>query len=284
MLQSRRFRRRQRPTAQTFNRLVPNIITVGALCAGLTAVRFAIAGKWEFAAIAILVAAVLDALDGTIARLLKTASDFGAELDSLSDVVAFGVAPGLIIYFWSLSTIGGFGWAAALFFAVCCALRLARFNSTLETRPAYAYKFFTGVPAPAGALLALLPLVTSQEFGAGFFSYPAVTGPWIVAVALLMVSQVPTYSLKRLRVPQRMVVPMLVLIALLAAGIAGAPWLTMMVVSLVYLGSFPFSYRSYRKLQAQAEADAEESDTNEEVFEGGSDDAERSETPRLREV
>ena len=106
--------------------------------------RFAIAGKWEFAAIAILVAAVLDALDGTIARLLKAASDFGAELDSLSDVVAFGVAPGLIIYFWSLSTIGGFGWAAALFFAVCCALRLARFNSTLETRPAYAYNFFTG--------------------------------------------------------------------------------------------------------------------------------------------
>ena len=163
MLKSRRFRRRQRPTAQTFNRLVPNIITVGALCAGLTAVRFAIAGKWEFAAIAILVAAVLDALDGTIARLLKAASDFGAELDSLSDVVAFGVAPALIIYFWSLSTIGGFGWAAALFFAVCCALRLARFNSTLETRPAYAFKFFTGVPAPAGALLSLLPLVLVRE-------------------------------------------------------------------------------------------------------------------------
>ena len=281
MLQSRRFRRRQRPTAQTFNRLVPNIITVGALCAGLTAVRFAIAGKWEFAAIAILVAAVLDALDGTIARLLKAASDFGAELDSLSDVVAFGVAPGLIIYFWSLSTIGGFGWAAALFFAVCCALRLARFNSTLETRPAYAYKFFTGVPAPAGALLALLPLVTSQEFGAGFFSHPAVTGPWIVAVALLMVSQIPTYSLKRLRVPQRMVLPMLVLIALLAAGIAGAPWLTLMIVSLVYLGSFPFSYRSYRKLQAETE----ESDTNEELSEDDVDDEEEeSDTPRLREI
>ena len=282
MLKSRRFRRRQRPTAQTFNRLVPNIITVGALCAGLTAVRFAIAGKWEFAAIAILVAAVLDALDGTIARLLKAASDFGAELDSLSDVVAFGVAPGLIIYFWSLSTIGGFGWAAALFFAVCCALRLARFNSTLETQPPYAYNFFIGVPAPAGALLALLPLVTSQEFGAGFFSHPAVTGPWIVAVALLMVSQVPTYTLKRLRVPQRMVLPMLVLIALLAAGIAGAPWLTLMIVSLVYLGSFPFSYRSYRKFQAEAE----ESDTNEEFSENDVDDEEEeeSDTPRLREV
>ena len=187
MIKNRRFRRKQRPTAQTFNRLIPNIVTVGALCAGLTGVRFAITEKWEFAMVAILVAAVLDALDGTIARFLKAASNFGAELDSLSDVVAFGVAPGLIIYFWSLSTVGGFGWAAALFFAVCCALRLARFNSTLETRPAYAYSFFIGVPAPAGALLALLPLVVSQEFGQGFYGHPAVTGPWIVVVALLMV-------------------------------------------------------------------------------------------------
>ena len=258
MIKNRRFRRKQRPTAQTFNRLIPNIVTVGALCAGLTGVRFAITEKWEFAMVAILVAAVLDALDGTIARFLKAASNFGAELDSLSDVVAFGVAPGLIIYFWSLSTVGGFGWAAALFFAVCCALRLARFNSTLETRPAYAYSFFIGVPAPAGALLALLPLVVSQEFGQGFFGHPAVTGPWIVVVALLMVSQVPTYSLKRLRVPHRMVVPMLVLTALLAAGIAGAPWLTMTVVSLIYLASFAFSYRAFRKLQLQAEADEAE--------------------------
>jgi len=194
-----RFRRKHRARSQTFSRLLPNIITVGALCAGLTGVRFAIAEKWEFAMIAILVAAVLDALDGTIARLLKAASDFGAELDSLSDVVAFGVAPALIIYFWSLSDIGGFGWAAALFFAVCCALRLARFNSTMETRPSYAYNFFTGVPAPGGALLALLPLLVSQDFGDGFFRHPAVTGPWIVAMALLMVSQVPTYSLKQLR-------------------------------------------------------------------------------------
>ena len=254
MISTRRFRRKQRPRAQSFNRLVPNIVTVGALCAGLTGVRFAIAGKWEFAMVAILVAAVLDALDGTIARLLKAASDFGAELDSLSDVVAFGVAPGLIIYFWSLSTIGGFGWAAALFFAVCCALRLARFNSTLETRPAFSYNYFTGVPAPAGALLALLPLVVSQEFGQSFFRHPAVTGPWIVLVAFLMVSQVPTYSLKRLRVPHRMVVPMLVLIAILAAGIAGAPWLTMLVVSLLYIASFPFSYRAFQKLQEEAEA------------------------------
>jgi len=253
----KKFRRKHKARSQTFSRLLPNIITVGALCAGLTGVRFAIAGKWEFAMVAILVAAVLDALDGTIARLFKAASDFGAELDSLSDVVAFGVAPALIIYFWSLSTIGGFGWAAALFFAVCCALRLARFNSTLETRPPYAYNFFTGVPAPGGALLALLPLLVSQGLGDEFFRHPAVTGPWIVAMALLMVSQVPTYSLKQLRVPQRMVLPMLVLIALLAAGLAGAPWLTLLVISLIYIGSFPFSVLAFCKLKREAQAQAQ---------------------------
>ena len=284
MLKGRHNRqRRARPRTQTFNRLIPNIITVGALCAGLTAVRFAIAEKWEFAMVAVVVAAIFDALDGTIARLLKAASDFGAELDSLSDVIAFGVAPGLIIYFWSLSEIGGIGWAAGLFFAVCCALRLARFNSTLETRPRYANNFFTGVPAPGGALLALLPLLMSREFGDGFFRHPAVTGPWIVLIALLMVSQIPTYSLKRLRVPQRYFLPMLVLIGLLGAGLAGAPWHTLLILSLVYLGSFPFSYRSFKRLKAEAgaeENDVDESET-EAVNEEGGD--ERPST-HLREV
>ena len=275
-----KFRRKHRARSQTFSRLLPNIITVGALCAGLTGVRFAIAGQWEFAMVAILVAAVLDALDGTIARLLKAASDFGAELDSLSDVVAFGVAPALIIYFWSLSDIGGFGWVAALFFAVCCALRLARFNSTLETRPPYACNFFIGVPAPGGALLALLPLLVSQDFGDGFFRHPAVTGPWIVAMALLMVSQVPTYSLKQIRVPQRMVLPMLVLIGLLAAGLAGAPWLTLLVISLIYLGSFPFSVLAFRKLKREAEAAAEESESTDD----GEEPTDETDPPHLREV
>ena len=284
MLKGRHNRqRRARPRTQTFNRLFPNIITVGALCAGLTAVRFAIAEQWEFAMVAVVVAAIFDALDGTIARLLKAASDFGAELDSLSDVIAFGVAPGLIIYFWSLSEIGGIGWAAGLFFAVCCALRLARFNSTLETRPRYANNFFTGVPAPGGALLALLPLLMSREFGDGFFRHPAVTGPWIVLIALLMVSQIPTYSLKRLRVPQRYFLPMLVLIGLLGAGLAGAPWHTLLILSLVYLGSFPFSYRSFKRLKAEARAEENDVDDSETevVNEEGGDEAPST---HLREV
>jgi CDP-diacylglycerol--serine O-phosphatidyltransferase len=271
------FRRKKKVRSLTFSRLLPNIITVGAVCVGLTGVRFAIAEQWEFAMVAILVAAVLDALDGTIARLLKAASDFGAELDSLSDVVAFGVAPALIIYFWSLSALGGFGWAAALFFAVCCALRLARFNSRLENQPSYAYHFFTGVPAPGGALLALLPLLISQDFGDGFFRNPAVTGPWIVAMALLMVSQVPTYSLKRLRVPQRMVLPMLVFIGLLAAGLAGAPWLTLLVISIIYLGSFPFSILAFRKLKREAESAAKALEVTKEAID-------ETDPPQLREL
>ena len=281
-----KFRRMNRPRTQTFNRLIPNIVTVGALCAGITGVRFALAEKWELAIVAILVAAVLDALDGTIARLLKTASDFGAELDSLSDVIAFGVAPALVVYFWSLSTIGGFGWAVVLFFVVCCALRLARFNSTLESLPPFAYNYFTGVPAPGGALLALLPLLISQEFGAEILNHPAVTGPWVVIIALLMVSQVPTYSLKRLRVPHRMVLPMLVFIPFLAAGIAGAPWLTLFAFSMIYLGSFPFSIRSYHRLRREADELISEADNLPETdnSQANRDDSDRNKTVGLREV
>ena len=165
MLKRRRFRRVPRLKGQTVSKMIPNIITVGALSAGFTAIRFAFDGKWEFAVVAILVAAILDALDGRMARLLKSASDFGAELDSLSDVIAFGVAPAVVIYVWALSSVDGPGWIAALFFVVCAALRLARFNTTLGKLPPYAYNYFTGVPAPAGAGLAILPLVVSFEAG-----------------------------------------------------------------------------------------------------------------------
>ncbi len=249
----RKSRRRQRPRVQTFNRLIPNLVTIGALCLGLTGVQFALADKWEYAVIAIVVAAILDALDGTLARLLKAASDFGAELDSLSDVIAFGVAPAFIMYFWSLSEAGGIGWAAALFYATCCALRLARFNSTLESRPPYAAGFFTGVPAPAGALLALLPLNISFEVGGEFLNQPAVVAVWLVVIALLMVSHIPTFSLKQIRVPTRLIVPMLALFGLLVAGLVTVPWLTLSVAAAVYLGSFGLSVRSYFRRKSEAE-------------------------------
>jgi CDP-diacylglycerol--serine O-phosphatidyltransferase len=253
MLKRRRFRRVPRLKGQSLNRLAPNVITVGALAAGLTAIRFAFEGRWQLAVTAILVAAVLDALDGRMARLLKSASDFGAELDSLSDVIAFGVAPAVVIYFWALNIGAGPGWIAALFFTVCCALRLARFNTSLGKLPPYAYNYFTGVPAPAGAGLAVLPMVVSFEIGGDIVRHPMVAGIWLVVVGALMVSRVPTFSFKKSKVPQEYVLFVLVAAGLLVAGLAGAPWRTLTVVAVLYLCTFPFAWRSYHRLRREAE-------------------------------
>ncbi|MEX2009644.1 MAG: CDP-diacylglycerol--serine O-phosphatidyltransferase, partial [Dongiaceae bacterium] len=169
-----RTRSRPRLRDQSFNRLIPNILTVLALCAGLTSIRFAFQERWEMAVFAIVIAGVLDGLDGRIARLLDGSSKFGAELDSLSDFLAFGVAPALLLYYFTMKSVVGIGWALALLFAVCCALRLARFNTKVDNAdlPAWTGRFFTGVPAPAGAGLALLPVFATFEFGSGFFDHP----------------------------------------------------------------------------------------------------------------
>jgi len=242
---------------QSFNRLIPNMLTLLALCAGITAMRYALDGSWGRSVIAVLVAGVLDGLDGRIARALGATSRFGAELDSLSDFVAFGVAPGFIIYLWSLHAAGGLGWALALLFAVCCALRLARFNTRLdstEDKPAWAQNYFEGVPAPGGAGLALLPLVFSLQFGEGFFGSPAVTGFVLVSVAALMVSQIPTPAFKRVKVPARYVVFVLLAVAAMAAFLISTPWATLAVVGLIYLASIPYAaviYRRREQLQDQ---------------------------------
>lgn len=253
MSETRRFRRVPRLKGQSFGRLAPNVITVGALACGFTAIRFAFEGKWQLAVTAILAAAILDALDGRMARLFKSASDFGAELDSLSDVIAFGVAPATVIYFWALNTGSGPGWIAALFFTVCCALRLARFNTSLGKLPPYAFNYFTGVPAPAGAGLALLPMIVSFETGLEIIRHPLLVGCWLVAVGALMVSRLPTYSFKKSKVPQEYVLFVLVAAGLLVAGLAGAPWRTLMVVGILYVISLPFAYRSYHRLRREAE-------------------------------
>jgi CDP-diacylglycerol--serine O-phosphatidyltransferase len=152
----------------------------------LTAIRFAVESRWDYAVAAIIVAAILDALDGRMARILNAASEFGAQLDSLSDIVSFGVAPAMVVYFWSLHTAGGIGWAVTLFFIVCCGLRLARFNSMLGKLPPYAYNYFTGVPAPAGALMSLVPIVVDLAFGFGVAAHPIVAGVWSVIMACLI--------------------------------------------------------------------------------------------------
>src|SRR5262245_10165044 len=178
----RRPRRRLRD--QSINRLIPNMFTVLALFAGLTAIRFAGDQRWEPAVIAVVAAGIFDGLDGRIARLLGGATKFGAELDSLSDVISFGVAPAMLLYLWSLHSASTLGWTVAMIFAVCCALRLARFNAKLdEPDPTpWAGQFFTGVPAPAGAGLAMLPMMLSFQFGDSVFRHPAVVGPVLLVV------------------------------------------------------------------------------------------------------
>lgn len=238
----------------SINHLLPNVLTVLALCAGLTAIRFAIDGRWQPAVVAIVMAAVLDALDGRIARLLNGQSKFGAELDSLSDVISFGVAPAMMLYLWALGSAGSFGWIAALAYAVCCALRLARFNSRLGAPdlPPWAFNYFTGVPAPAGAGLVLLPMVAGFEVSPAIVGHPALVVPWTLAIGGLMVSTLPTFSGKGMRVPTDYVVPALLGVGLLAAFMVAQPWWTLIFLGLAYVGTLPFSVRQFHRLQRAA--------------------------------
>ena len=218
-------------TSLSLNRLIPNILTLLALCAGMTAIRLALTDKYQSAAAAIIIAGVLDGLDGRIARLLKSTSPFGAQLDSLSDFVCFGVAPAMLLYLWTMGQLASLGWALVLLFGVCCALRLARFNTQLGAElPPYAYNFFTGVPAPAGAGLVMIPMFASFEFGFTVFRSPYLNGIVLAGVAALMVSRVPTFSFKRFRVPGEWVLPMLLVIGALAAFLTTEPWATLLVV------------------------------------------------------
>ena len=238
---------------QSLNRLIPNMLTVMALCAGLTSIRYTLDQRWELAAIAIVIAGVLDGLDGRIARLLDGASKFGAELDSLSDFIAFGVAPALLLYYWCMRGAGGIGWVLALLFAVCCALRLARFNTKLDNTdlPAWTSRFFTGVPAPAGAGLALLPICATLEFGPGLVDRPAFVGPFMLVVAALMISRVPTFSFKRIKVPHRHVGIALLSVGALVAFLVSTPWITLLALGAAYIASIPFSHFAYQRLSQQ---------------------------------
>lgn len=241
-------RRHRRARNVTFNRLLPNILTTFALCAGMTSIRLAIDGRFELAAIAILIAAVLDTLDGRVARLLKATSPMGAQLDSLSDFVCFGVAPALMIYFWSIHEAGQFGWAVVLIFSVCAAMRLARFNVQLtdEDRPPWASSYFTGVPSPAGAGLAMLPIFFFLETGIALQEFPILIGIWTMGAGLLMVSTLPTFSLKSVFIPAKYLVFVLVGMGLVIAGMITATWLMLLAMGLAYLVSIPLAWRRYQ--------------------------------------
>jgi CDP-diacylglycerol---serine O-phosphatidyltransferase len=241
--------------------LLPNLITLLALCSGITAIRLGFEGRFEIAVAAIILAVVLDALDGRLARLLKGTSKFGAELDSLADFVNFGVAPALLIYFWSLNAWRPVGWIVCLMLSIACALRLARFNVALEDplKPAYANAFFTGMPAPAGAGLALMPMYFGFWQGdAEGHRYAMWIGLFIVAIAMMMVSRVPTFSGKTVtRVPRQMALPLLAGAVLAIVCLITYPWETLLVIGALYVSMIPVSVMRYLRYKRRAEAETQ---------------------------
>src|SRR3982750_3904932 len=249
-------RRRFRPIPVRM--LVPNVITLLAICAGLTAIRLSTEGRMELAVAAIVFAAVLDGVDGRVARMIKGQSKFGAELDSLADFVNFGVAPGLILYFWQLHDLSNVGWIAAMIFAISGGLRLARFNATMNdpNKPAFAANFFTGVPAPAGAIAVLLPIYLAfLDLG----RLPAaVTAAYTLLIAFLMVSRLPVFSgkTKRMRVPPELVLPAFVAVVVFIAILIAYPWHVLSIGTVLYLLALPLGYKSYRDQARAMEATA----------------------------
>ncbi len=235
----------------TLRMVAPNAVTAMALCAGLTGIRYGISGEWERAAACIIIAGVLDGLDGRIARWLKGESRFGAELDSLSDVIAFGVAPALILYLWSLNAMPNkVGWIFALMHALCCALRLARFNANIDAdiQPHKSAGFLTGVPAPAGAGLTFVPLYMWLVTDLPVFRAWYVVAPWAFFVAFLMISNIATYSASAIRLRKTVRLEAIAVAGLLAAALITLPWATLLVVSLVYVALIPFGMMSYAKV------------------------------------
>src|SRR4249920_985241 len=246
-LKRRRFRRIPVRT------LAPNVVTLLALCAGLTAIRMAFENHYVLALGAIVFAAILDGIDGRLARFLKGTSRFGAELDSLADFVNFGVAPALILYFWGLHDLKSAGWIAAMVFAICAGLRLARFNVMIDDpdKPAWAGNFFTGIPAPAGAITVLLPIYLSFLGVSVGLVTVWLTFFYTLLIALLMVSRLPVFSGKRVgkRVPPEMVLPVFVMVVLFFALLVSYPWQVLTLGTLAYLACLPLGWLSYREYQ-----------------------------------
>jgi CDP-diacylglycerol--serine O-phosphatidyltransferase len=244
------------PRRIPFRAMIPNAITSLALCFGLTGVSLAISGQWERALGSIVLAGVLDGLDGRIARLLRAQSRFGAELDSLSDNIAFGTAPALILFLWSLKAEPRFGWLAALALAVCCALRLARFNARLDAaeQPHKSAGFNTGVPAPAGAGLAFVPIYLWLITGDDRFREWQGVIAWTLFIAALMISSLPTYSWSSIRIRPAWRMFALAGVALFGAALIVAPWMTLLMLAFLYLSMIPVAFASYERIRRRRAA------------------------------
>ena len=248
--------RRVRLRAPRLIHLVPNMLTILGLCAGMSSIRYAMDGRFELAVTLIGAAVLLDGLDGRSARMLNLTSKLGAELDSLADFLSFGVAPAILLYVWTLHDVRGVGWAVAMLFATCCALRLARFNTELEApdRPAWTQYFFTGIPAPAAAGLALTPLIASFVIGDAFARSWALNAVFLTFVAGMMVSRVPTFSIKKIRIPPERVLATLLLASVVIVGLVVETWLTLSLIGLAYLLSLPFGIVVARRMRERESA------------------------------
>jgi CDP-diacylglycerol--serine O-phosphatidyltransferase len=231
--------------------VLPNAITAAALCSGLTSILFAIGGQWEQSVFAMILAGILDMMDGRIARLLKAQSRFGAELDSLSDSASFGIAPALVLYLWSLVDMPRFGWLAALAYAICCALRLARFNAQIdvEDQPHKSAGYLTGVPAPMGAGFAFMPMYLWLATDEPLFRDPWLVGPWIIVIAVLMVSNLATPSWKSLRPSGNFKLAFIALAGLLVGGLLIETWWTLVLIGLVYMALIVWAVLGYAKVR-----------------------------------
>ncbi|MEE4153096.1 MAG: CDP-diacylglycerol--serine O-phosphatidyltransferase [Erythrobacter sp.] len=235
----------------TLRAMLPNAITAAALCSGLTGIRFAIEGEWEYSILAVILAGVLDGIDGRIARLLNAQSRFGAELDSLADSLSFGMAPAVILYLWSLQDFDRFGWFAALAFAICCALRLARFNAQIdvENQPHKSAGFLTGVPAPVGAGLAFLPFYLWQVTGLPEFREPVLIAVWVTAIAVLMISNMATLSWGAIRPRRAIRLGLIALSTIAFAALLLEPWWSLIAISVCYLALMPYALVKYGRIK-----------------------------------
>jgi len=243
----------RRMSGLTLRAMLPNAITAAALCAGLTGVRFAIAEQWELAIFAVVLAGLLDGIDGRIARLLNAQSRFGAELDSFADSISFGVAPAIILFLWSLQDLPRLGWFAALAFTICCVLRLARFNAQIDVddQPHKSAGFLTGVPAPIGAGLAFTPFYLWIATGDAFFRDPVILAVWLAAIAFLMISNMATLSWTSIRPRRGIRLGLIVFVGMAFAALLLEPWWTLTAISGSYLALMPYGLIKYGRIKRQ---------------------------------
>ena len=247
--------------------ILPNILTLIGVCIGLSSIKFAFDGKFELSVIAVIVAAVIDGLDGRIARLIRATSKVGKELDSLTDVISFGVAPAFIMYFWSLSEIGRLGWLISLIYVICVALRLARFNITSGGEPSWRDNFFEGIPSPAGGVLVLMPLIYSfSEIQIINLNYKIIVPILFIIISILLISKIPTYAMKRISVPRKMTIFLLFGIIFYFGLILVYTINAILISGIIYLAIIPASYLHYKNLNNKFKDQIVDYDEDEDIL------------------